>query len=398
MASRSKDLQKTDAEKRPIRDRSEAFQGFGPSLLADCALRPLQHMVFSKDLAEARATVRKHIPVCAGVYGWLNPDNTLIYVGKSKSLRQRLLTYFATETSDPKMSKIRRHSKTLVWEPISHELLALIREAELIDRWRPPYNVEGKPERRQPGFICVSHGSAPSLFFARQVPKRASEAIGPIAGRARLNEAISCLNYVFQLRDCPDKVKMHFSNQLSLFGNDRTAQCIRHELSTCLGPCAEHCTRESYRHNVEKALKFLRGRDFGMIKRLDERMQQAATQMSFERACVLRDQLKQMKWLQRRLQQLTTARRKLDGVWKLPGFDRQEHWMILRAGQLLSCCNGDDLEVSETANNMIREAQNSDPQVPQTHLQIGVLLMLAAWIKKHPQDISSLVKFAELAV
>lgn len=373
---------------------ADGFKGFGPSLIAKCARRPLQHLVFSRDLAEARTTIRQNIPVCPGVYGWLNPDDTLIYVGKSKSLRHRLVSYFATETTDPKMAKIRRHSRTLVWEPISQELLALIREQELITRLRPPYNVHGKPERRQPGFICVSRGMAPTLFFARQVPKRAAETFGPIAGRARLGEAIDCLNYVFQLRDCPDKIKMHFSNQLQLFGNDRTAQCLRYELDTCPGPCAGNCSHESYRHKVDKALKFLNGGDQGILKRLKTRMETAATNLSFERACVLRDQLDQMKWLNRRIKQLSAARRKLDGVWKMTGFDRQEHWMVLRAGQLLACTNGADDSASKVK---VEEAKSSDSQIPQTHLEINLQLLLSSWIKKHPEQVTSLFNFNDLA-
>ncbi|MGI9517036.1 MAG: GIY-YIG nuclease family protein [Pirellulaceae bacterium] len=202
------------------------FTGFGPSLVSRTARRATGHLQFERSLAAARQQIRQQVPVCPGVYGWLNADRTLTYIGKSKSLRHRLASYFAKQTTDPKMARIRRESHMIVWEPLSHELLALIREQELIDRWRPPYNVEGKPERRQPGFVCVSRGAAPTLFFARQVPKRAAQSFGPIAGRAKLGEVIATMNYVFQLRDCPDRTKMHFSNQLQLFENELHAQCL----------------------------------------------------------------------------------------------------------------------------------------------------------------------------
>jgi excinuclease ABC subunit C len=373
---------------------AEAFQGFGSSLLNACARRPLQHLAFSRQRTAARAEVRQQVPVCPGVYGWLNAEGTLIYVGKSKSLRHRLTSYFAANTTDPKMSKIRRQSRTLVWEPVSHELLALIREQELISRWRPPHNVQGKPERRQPGFICLSRGQAPTLFVAGQVPARAAESFGPIAGRARLSEAIHCLNYVFQLRDCPDRIKMHFSNQLQLFGNDRAAGCLRFELNTCPGPCAGNCSRESYAHKVNKARRFLAGRDTNVLKRLEERMNKAASQLSFERACVLRDQLRQLQWLHRRVQQLSLARRRLDGVWKLPGFDRQEHWIILRGGRIVACTAGPADSRSTVA---CQTAAERKPGTPRTHLEINLLLLLAAWIRKHPQQLKSLVGFGDLS-
>ena len=379
--------QQTDAQS------SDVFQGFGASLLAPSALRPSHHLSLPRELATGRQQVREQIPVCPGIYGWLNRDKTLIYVGKSKSLRHRLLSYFATETTDPKMAKIRRHSRTLVWEPISHELLALIREQELITRFRPSYNVQGKPERRQPGFICLSQGVAPTIFFAREVPKRAAHAFGPIAGRARLTEVIECLNYVFQLRNCPDRVKMQFNNQLELFPDERTAQCLRFELNTCPGPCAGRCSREAYRQKVEKAVRFLRGKDNSMLDRLDERMRQAAAQLSFERAGVLRDQARQIKWLSRRIQQMSRATKKLDGVWSLPEFDHQEHWMILRAGQIVECTQGRSDARSLPA---CLDAQARQAQVPQTHLNINLMMLLAAWIKKNPRETKAIVKLKEI--
>ncbi len=372
----------TDHGRVVNRKRHVGFQGFGPSILANSARRPMQHVQFSNDLTEARSQIRQSVPVCPGVYGWLNPDRSLIYVGKSKSLRHRLVSYFATETTDPKMARIRRQGRTLVWEPISHDLLSLIRESELIERFRPPFNVQGQPDRQQPGFICVSKGAAPNLFFARQVPKRAALAFGPIAGRARLSEAITCLNYVFQLRDCSDKVKMQFNNQLQLFGNDYTPQCIRFELNTCTGPCAGNCSSQAYRYNVDQAIKFLRGRDLGSLRRLDERMQTAAQQLSFERACVLRDQLAQLKWLHRRIRQITNARRKLHGCWRMDGFDHQTHWLILQQGRLVDC--REHIESQDLANlaNISCQLDLSD------HLDINLQMLLSGWIRKHPDQLN----------
>lgn len=366
------------------------FRGFGPSILSRTVRRPDQHFRIPNDLAQARALARKRIPMCPGVYGWVDRDGALIYVGKGKSLRHRLVNYFAAETADPKMSRIRRHSQVLVWEPVSHELLALIREQELITRWRPSFNVQGKPERQQPGFICISRGAAPSFFFARQVPRRAAEAIGPIAGRARLGEAIACLNYVFQLRDCPDRTRMDFSNQLQLFSNDRAAQCIRFELATCPGPCAGQCSKETYRHNVDKAMQFLtRGRK-EILNRLEERMLRASKDQSFERACVLRDQLGQLKWLHRRIRQLKNARKKLDGIWRISGFDHQYMSMVIRKGKLIGCADAvNDSQIGE----LVDQALSLKNPVPRTHLDISWAMLLASWAQKYPDHLNSISPF-----
>ncbi|MDG2014819.1 MAG: UvrB/UvrC motif-containing protein, partial [Pirellulaceae bacterium] len=175
--------------------------------------------------------------------------------------------------------------------------------------------------------------------------------------------------------------------------NEQTAQCLRFELNTCPGPCAGGCSRESYRQKVEKAVRFLKGKDHAMLDRLEERMRKAAAQLSFERAGVLRDQSRQIKWLSRRIKQMSTATKKLDGIWSLPGFDHQQHWMILRAGQITECTQGPADARSLPA---CQEAQARPAQVPQTHLNINLMMLLAAWIKKNPQETKAIVKFKEI--
>ncbi len=368
--------------------------GPGPSILADCARRPAGHLMLVDDLPTARRLARERIPVCPGVYGWLNPDGTVIYVGKAKSLRHRLTGYFATRTSDPKMARIRRHSGVLVWEPNSHELLALIREQELIDRFRPPYNVQGKPERRQPGFVCLSRGVAPTIFFSRSSSPRAATCVGPIAGRGELRAAITSMNYVFQLRDCPERTEMRFSNQLQLFDDPATAACLRYELSSCPAPCAGNCSRQAYHHNVQRAGKFLAGKDATILKRLEERMERAAKSLAFERASVLRDQLIHLKWMDRRVRQLAAARRQLNGIWALSGFDHQQHWMILRGGRLLACTSAPASRTGCAATaEVVGQAAATETGLPGDNLGVNWFLLLASWARRKPEQAKSLISF-----
>jgi excinuclease ABC subunit C len=368
--------------------------GFGPSVVADCARRPCQQIRLPNDLVAARKEALANVPVCPGVYGWRNSDGTFIYVGKAKSLRHRLSGYFATQTSDPKMARIRRNSAVLMWEPVSHELLALVREQELIDRFRPPYNVQGKPERRQPGFLCLDKGPAPSIFFSRTVPRQSCTSIGPFAGRGELREAVTSMNYVFQLRDCPDRTPMRFSNQLQLFDNGVSAGCLRFELSSCPGPCAGGCSRAAYEHHVRRARKFLEGRDMTMLKRLEERLRRAIEQLAFERAAVLAGQLRHLKWLERRVRQLNATRRKLNGIWVLPGFDHRKHWMIVRGGNLVACrtapLNGSpDRELGE----FLASTAAGELSVPESSLAVNWFLLLGAWARRFPDQAGTVIPF-----
>ncbi len=289
--------------------RPASFEGFGPSVLSKQIRGELTGHLIPNARLEARKLLRTECPSVPGVYGWLDSARQLVYVGKSKALRSRLLTYFAKNPSDNKMLRIRQHSERLVWEPVSHELLALIREQELIHRWRPDFNKQGQPTRTQPAFLCISGGPAPNAFLARKTSPRTAKTFGPISGTNRLRQAIISLNQAFRLRDCPDKTKFEFNNQQTLFDDPATAKCIRYELGSCPAPCAGLCSARGYQENVQHAINFLEGRDSSILLKLEHDMLEAARKQAFEVAAVLRDYLDHLTWLDRRLGSLRRAKR-----------------------------------------------------------------------------------------
>ncbi|MGI9517037.1 MAG: UvrB/UvrC motif-containing protein [Pirellulaceae bacterium] len=144
---------------------------------------------------------------------------------------------------------------------------------------------------------------------------------------------------------------------------------------------------------MDKAVRFLRGSDKGMLDRLQERMQQAAEARAYERAGVLRDRLDHMQWMHRRIKQLRTARRRLNGVWMLPGFDQQQLWVVLRSGQLITCTQGHS---DPRTGQVLQDAAGGEPDVPKTNLGINMLLLLASWIKKYPDQAKSIVPVDEI--
>src|SRR5262249_59495239 len=100
----------------------------------------------------------------------LDANDTLIYVGKAKELRARLLSYFRGRSRDPKAGRILEPTQTVVWEHAASEFAALLRELELIRRWRPRFNVQGQPHRRARTFICLGRRPAPYAFLLRRPP------------------------------------------------------------------------------------------------------------------------------------------------------------------------------------------------------------------------------------
>ncbi len=333
-------------------------------------------------------------PLTPGVYGWLDPHNQICYVGKSKSLRKRLLSYFAKTPADQKAERIRQHSQRLVWEPMSDELLALIREQELIYRWRPDFNTQGQPTRRQPAYICIGGGPAANAFFSRKLTPKAVHAFGPVAGTGRLRSAIESLNQIFQLRDCPDKTKFEFNNQRQLFGNPVTAKCIRYELGSCPAPCAGHCSRSDYRKLVDRAVCFLQGTDIAILDAIQQQMQAAAASQNFERAAVLRDHLENLNWLHRRLDGLRKAQQLFNGVLPIAGRKRNTIWLILQSGRLLgSALRPDDPQRASKAIDWLSQTARTQPQLPSNILEMNLQLIIISWFRKNPRQKQELIPF-----
>src|SRR5205809_6003037 len=145
----------------------QTFSGFGPLGLAVDSEAPSLYVVRSRRPARLRARVRTDGPRLPGVYGMVDEGGELIYVGKAKCLRSRLLSYFRPRSRDPKAGRILQHTRKLVWEYVPSEFAALLRELELIRRWRPRFNVQGQPHRQRT-YICLGRQPAPYVFLTRK--------------------------------------------------------------------------------------------------------------------------------------------------------------------------------------------------------------------------------------
>jgi len=373
------------------------FEGFGPSLLSRaCREDTFGGDPFPRDRLAARSMLHDTCPITSGIYAWLDDNDQICYVGKSKCLRKRLLSYFAKTPADKKVTRIVQHSRRIVWEPVSHELLALIREQELINRWRPDFNTQGQPVRRQPAFIGISGGAAPHVFFSRRITGKAAVLFGPLNGTTRLRAAVDSLNQVFQLRDCPDRTRFHFSDQRTLFDDAMSARCIRYELGSCPAPCASRCSVTQYMSGVTRASQFLAGGAIvdETIERIEQSMQSASIDCQFERAVVLRDHLTNLQWLARRLESLRDATRTINGVLPLPGKRRLKLWLVLRGGQVVgSAAEPRGRERTRTAIQRLATIAAQDIAQPDNLMQMNLQMIVTSWFRRQPEDRERLVPF-----
>jgi excinuclease ABC subunit C len=279
----------TDGRKKQPRLFAEDFDRFGPSRSRPADEVPPVHELRGKRPSKLKRGVRKNAPKSPGVYGMLDGRDRLVYVGKAKDLRARLLSYFRENSRDPKAGKIIGQARRLVWEQTGDELAALLRELELIQRLRPKFNVLGVPGFQRHHYVCLGKSPAACAYVAARPTGKELGVYGPFVRRYRSEEAVRRLNHWFKLRDCPQSVAMNFAGQGELFDSERGAKCMRYELGTCAGPCAGGCTRKDYAAGVRGAKAFLDGRNRSILKKLKAAMEEASAAFEFEKATSLRD-------------------------------------------------------------------------------------------------------------
>jgi excinuclease ABC subunit C len=327
----------------------------------------------------------------------LDRRGKLIYVGKSKSLRSRLTSYFAASNSQAKGGRIIESARAIVWETQPSEFAALVREQQLIRKHSPRWNVQGVPKRQRPVYLCL--GRSPACFFLASIPPAESVAAeGPFHGAGRMKLAIDSLNKVFKLRDCSQKQVFHFAEQLQLFDLEHRPGCLRYEVGTCAGPCAAGCTRQQYNVHVSAAQSFLDGFNDEPLLVLREQLQRAIESRQYELASRIHETLKSMEYVERKLTMLASARRRFDFIYPVPGYDGLGIWYLIRGGEIVDAAAAP--KPQETNQTLVAKLQHwasisgqrpqrgEDPHAP-------TLPLVAAWFRKHRHELDCAFSIAK---
>lgn len=306
--------------------------GFGPDPFNPHPVRPID--AIGGNSAEAlRRRVIESLPQVPGVYGMLDRKGTLIYVGKSKSLRSRLLSYFSESNAKEKGGRIIENTRAIQWETQPSEFAAIVREMHLIRTFTPRWNVQGIPKRQRPVYLCL--GRNPAYFFLSRVPPEEFIGVeGPFFGASRMQVAVDALNNVFRLRDCGQKQVFRFAEQMQLFEMEYRPGCLRMEIGTCSGPCAAACTRQAYDQQVNAAQSFLEGFNREPLAMVNDQMQQAMERRQYELAARAHETIQSLEYVDRKLKMLATARRKFTFIYAVPGYDGCGTWYLIHSGEI----------------------------------------------------------------
>lgn len=339
-----------------------------------------------------RAHVRAAATDRPAVYRWLSPDGEVVYVGKSKRLRTRLLSYFRCGSGE-KGSRIVREATSVEWDYMPSEFAALLEELRLIKRFRPRLNVAMKRDARHFAFIKLTRGPAPKLLVVRGAGADDAQLYyGPFHGAQRVNEAVRELNDALGLRDCRLDQPMHFADQPELFQLfPRTPGCIRHEIRKCLGPCVGGCTAGEYDDRVGLVRAFLDGADDGPMELLRTDMQAASAQLDFERAATLRDKLQRLEGLRAQFIRFRFAVETLSFVYTVPGHAGDDRVYLIRRGRVrgefaMPRCEQDRARLLAMVNDVFSPVERDTAQVP-SH-EVDELLLLSSWFRRFPAELA----------
>ncbi|MBC8025015.1 MAG: excinuclease ABC subunit UvrC [Steroidobacteraceae bacterium] len=249
----------------------------------------------------------------------------LLYVGKARSLRDRVGNYFLASNIDPKVQALVGHIARIEVTVTSSETEALLLEYNLIKEHKPRYNIVLRDDKSFPYVYLPAGHEYPRLVFYRGPRNLPGRYFGPFPSAGAVKETLQTVQKIFRIRNCRDT-----------FFENRSRPCLQHQIGRCSAPCVELISREDYARDIGAAVKVLEGRNDEVQRELTTAMEQAAETLQYERAASLRDQLAALKQVQS--QQIVTAEgdRDIDvfGLVGEPG-EFSISVMIIRGGRNL---------------------------------------------------------------
>ena len=232
-------------------------------------------------------TILKNLPAKPGVYLLKNSRGRIIYVGKAKRLRNRVRSYFTTAADgNSKTLRMRAEVDDIQFIITESEVKALILEETLIKKHKPRFNIELKDDKRYP-YIRVSWAQAfPKVETTRRVLKEGSRYFGPYTAMWVVQKTLSDLRKAFPYLTCDREID----------GQDERA-CLFHDIKLCSAPCIGAVSRDEYRAMIQELMDVLGGKSEGVKKRLAHDMQSASSELNFEKAAGIRDQLRAIDYI-----------------------------------------------------------------------------------------------------
>ena len=237
--------------------------------------------------AEVIRGALRTMPLGPGVYRMLDAKGDVLYVGKARSLKRRVVSYTHVDQLSTRLRRMVADTVTVEIVTTHTEVEALLLESNLIKRLRPRYNVLLRDDKSFPDILLTGDHPFPQITKHRGSRNRPGRYFGPFASAGSVNRTIIALQRAFLVRNCADTV---FAQ--------RTRPCLQHQIKRCTAPCVGRVTAADYAAQVADAEAFLSGRSRAVQAALVERMQAASEALDFESAALYRDRIRALTQIQ----------------------------------------------------------------------------------------------------
>jgi excinuclease ABC subunit C len=269
-----------------------------------------------------------HLPDGPGVYLWKSGDGQILYVGKAKSLRSRVRSYFASEhVESPKTRYLVARIADVETIVVPSEAHALILEANLIKEYRPRFNIALRDDKSYPYIKVTVQEAFPRVYVTRHLQNDGARYFGPYTDVGAMRRALNVVKRIFTVRSCNYDMPREMPER----------PCLDYFIHRCKAPCILAQSQMEYRAMIDEVVLFLDGRPDEVMRRVKERMESASGALDFERAAELRDALQHLD----QMEEPTVVLEVEGGDRDVIGFarDGDDACVVLlrvRAGKLLS--------------------------------------------------------------
>ena len=231
----------------------------------------------------------KTLPSSPGVYRMINSKGDILYVGKAKNLKKRVVAYTTPERQSNRIRRMISETASMEFVTTHTEAEALLLESNLIKRYRPKYNILLRDDKSFPFILVTAGHDFPQILKHRGAQNKKGDYFGPFASVWAVNETLAVLQRAFLLRTCTDAV---FAN--------RTRPCLLHQIKRCAAPCVDKVSSKGYQTLVSQAQNFLSGGSQSIQKEFAALMQEASDELEFEVAAQYRDRIRALTRVQAR--------------------------------------------------------------------------------------------------
>src|SRR5919202_514854 len=219
------------------------------------------------------------LPASPGVYLFRGATDAVLYVGKAKSLRPRVRSYFRGGDARPHLNKLVDRVERIEVIVTQNEVEALHLEQNLIRRHRPPFNVRLRDDKSYPYIAVTVEDDYPRVMFTRERHRRGVVYFGPYSSAKKVRETLDVLNRVFPYRPCEGPQP----------GRHSGIPCLDYHIERCLAPCVGYVSKEDYARIIDGVIEFLSGETRPILRELERKMKDAAEGERFEEAARYRN-------------------------------------------------------------------------------------------------------------